>query len=436
MIKHITILLVLGLVQFGCEQADDSASIRTQAAVRVVKINGQYQLLKNGKHVFVKGALGHSHLDYLKEIGGNTINVYHQYLTKEIFDQADSLGLYVAVTLNLARPFQGADYSDTLFLNAQRHMVDSIVSAYKDEPSLLFWIIGNEMHLKLFRADDLWREVNSISKRIHQLDPDHPTTTNIAAFERKQLIQVKYLCNDIDFISFNAHHMNYVLKRETRNLLWGWDGPYLITEWTGPVYWHEMQSTSWGAPVEPSSTMKADVMAHNYYIAIKRDSANCLGGFVFYWGQKQERTHTMFSLFLDDHYKTQAFEVLRYFWQGSKPKNYAPRINKFEIEDEKNPNAVHLRQRSLYNLTLIAKDPDGDSLRTKIEVYREGEYTNIVGGDNEIRPQLVSTQTLKGEPDRIPYTSPDSEGTYRIFVYVYDKENVATANIPFYVLPL
>jgi hypothetical protein len=435
MIKQIIVFSFLALLQVGCRQADDRILSASPKGVHLVYDQGRHYLVKNGKRVFVKGALGHSHLRDLKEIGGNTINVYHEYLTRQLFDEADSLGLYVAVTLNLARPAQGANYSDTLFIKKQRHLVDSIVNTYKEEPALLFWIIGNEMHLGLEWAGDVWQEINTLSKRVHALDPDHLTTTNIAAFDRKHLFQVKYYCGDIDFLSFNAHHRNYVLQRELRNILWGWDGAYLITEWTGPVYWHEMQKTSWGAPAEPSSSEKAKMMAHNYHIAIERDSSKCLGGFVFYWGEKQERTHTMFSLILEDRYKTQAFEVLQYFWLGGNPENYSPRIETFKFDKEENPLALQLRRGSVYDLIIKTNDPDGDSLWTKIEVYKEGDYKDIFGGDFEIKPEQVFTESYRGAPDRIAFTTPENEGPFRVFLYVYDQENVATANIPFYVLP-
>jgi hypothetical protein len=436
MIKRLALFSFLALWQFSCRQSDSPDLSQGPHSVRLVHDDSGYHILKNGKRVFIKGALGHSHLRQLKAIGGNTINVYNEYLSKELFAQADSLGLYVAVTLNLGRPFQGADYSDKSFVGRQRERVDSIVNLYKNEPALLFWVIGNEMHLELDLAPDVWKEINTLSKRIHELDPGHLTTTNIAGFDRKQLVQAKYFCNDIDFLSFNAHHRNYVLQRETRNILWGWEGAYLITEWTGPVYWHEMPNTSWGAPVEPNSSVKAEAMAHNYHIAIERDSTKCLGGFVFYWGEKQERTHTMFSLILDGKYKTPGLEVLQYFWQKQNPANYAPRIKSFQIDNEQNPNAIQLRRSSVYDLVLNVYDAEGDSLKTKIELYKEGDYAGIFGGDFEKRPARLLVQTFDGAPEKIPFTPPQNEGPYRVFVYVYDKESVSTANIPFYVLPM
>lgn len=436
MIKRLGLIYLLVFWQFSCRQPDNSHKPDIRSSVRLIHDNKGYHILKNGNPVFVKGALGHSNLEELKAIGGNTINIYHEYLSKELFKKADSLGLYVAVTLNLGRPFQGADYLDSAFLEKQRHQVDSIVNTYKSEPALLFWIVGNEMHLELDWAPEVWKEINSLSKRIHKLDPDHLTTTNIAGFERKHLFQAKYYCDDIDFLSFNAHHRNYVLQRETRNVLWGWEGAYLITEWTGPVYWHEMPNTTWGAPVEPSSTAKAKDMAHNYHIAIERDSAHCLGGFVFYWGEKQERTHTMFSLILEGKYKTQGLEVLQYFWQGREPQNHAPQINGFYVDKEQNPYSLQLRRNSEYDLVLDALDPDNDSLTTKIEMYKEGDYAGIFGGDFEKKPERLSEQTFPGAPKKIPLSPPQTEGPYRVFVYVYDKDKVSTANIPFYVLPL
>lgn len=414
------------------EVADNKAAI-----VHIAEDKQGYYLKRNGNRYFVKGAVGTVHLDYLKACGGNTINVYHRNVTDSLLDAAHDLGIAVTITLNIGRPYQGADYSDAAFVANQRSWVSNLVEKYKDHPALLFWIIGNEVHLARNSSAKAWKEINYLSKMIHELDPNHPTTATIAAFDRKAILELKFFCRDIDFISFNAHHKAYLLRRELHNLLWGWDRAYLISEWTGPVYWHESESTPWGAVIEPSSTKKAGVFAHNYFVNIADEPRNCLGGFVFYWGQKQERTHTMFSLIVEDEYKTQALEVLHYFWRGEEIKNYSPRINEFYIRDYNNVNDIYLNKDDLFELRYNVEDPENDSLQVKVQIFREGDYYSKFGGDDEFRPPLVLEKKFHNVPDSLPLAAPAEEGAYRIFFYVFDEgKNVATANIPFYVLPV
>ena len=71
----------------------------------------------------------------------------------------------------------------------------------------------------------------------------------------------------------------------------GWEGPYIITEW-GPTGHWESQHTSWAAAVEETSSEKAAVYRSRYEATMGRDTTRNLGSYVFLWGQKQERTPT------------------------------------------------------------------------------------------------------------------------------------------------
>jgi hypothetical protein len=76
----------------------------------------------------------------------------------------------------------------------------------------------------------------------------------------------------------------------------GWVGkhglPYAVTEY-GPNNWWQVEETSWGAEIEPSSTDKAAtyILA---YDAISRSKA--AGSYAFLWGWKQQRTPTWVGL--------------------------------------------------------------------------------------------------------------------------------------------
>lgn len=437
--KVLIYLLVISIIFQTCGFNYQKAerNISENKKVYINKIGNNYNLIRNGQTFYIKGAVGHVKLDLFKEAGGNTINIYHQYLNEDILNQADSLGLAIVITLDIERPLNDADYTDQTFCTNQRAWVKEIVNQYKDYPGLIYWIIGNEIHLSRYIIPEIWKEVNELSKIIHQLDPQHLTTTNIGAMDRKQIMQIKLFTDDIDFISINAHHKNYLVRREIRNLIWGWDGPYVISEWTGPLYWHDVKTTDWGAVIEPNSTKKTNYYNHSYYIAMKSDPTKCLGGFVFYWGEKQERTHTWFSLIPENKYSTQPIEVLYYNWKKGNIKNFSPRINKIFFENKENEIDLYFRQNSKQKILIDVIDPEFDPISIRVDLYEEANYYGKMGGNNEYKPPLLFSDSLDNVSSFYELNIPNEEGAYRVFLNFFDdKKNVAIQNIPFYVVPI
>jgi hypothetical protein len=67
----------------------------------------------------------------------------------------------------------------------------------------------------------------------------------------------------------------------------------------------EVPLTQWGAPIENNSTVKAGFYKERYQNSILPLKGQCLGSFVFLWGQKQERTPTWYGTFLEDGQATE-----------------------------------------------------------------------------------------------------------------------------------
>ena len=59
---------------------------------------------------------------------------------------------------------------------------------------------------------------------------------------------------------------------------------------------------------------------------IQPDHKLCLGSYVFFWGQKQERTPTWYGMFLKRSEETAAIDIMHYFWTGAWPTNRSPRV--------------------------------------------------------------------------------------------------------------
>jgi hypothetical protein len=427
-------ILLLNSCTNSIPHSPDNRSTRLQFE----KKGENWTLIREGKPYYIKGAHGISKMEWVKELGGNSVIAYHYQVSDSLLDLASRLGLTVSVILDIEKPRFGADYSNKEFLENQRNWISSLVNKYKNHEALLFWIIGNEAHLMKKNNISLWREVNRISKMIHELDTVHLTTTTIASYPTMsyQPLQVKLLAPDLDFLSLTVYEFAHRIKRETRNIVWGWDGPYMVSEWSGDPFWI-LPHSEWEAVIEKSSTESAKKLLHQYHVIFERDPERCIGGYVFYWGQKQERTHTVFSLILEDRYKTTSLESIGYCWSKKDPKNWCPRIESFNFNDIESTDNHYLNVGTDYSMAIGVYDPEKEPLKMKWEILEEGDYAGKWGGEHEKVPKRIAgSDSIITFTNTIRFKTPAHEGAYRIFLYVYDMhDNVATVNKPFYTLP-
>jgi len=429
------ILSVTILILASCDSRNELESIAELPKVHIEQIGDNYTLIKDNEPYLIKGASGPSNLKLLSQAGGNSLSVYESRVTNDFLDSAQSFGISISVILEVSKPMHQADYSDKSFKEEQRNRILNFVRKYKDHPAILFWTVGNEAHLGGKFNYRLWQEVNVLSKNIHEIDKDHPTTTAIAGFGLQSLetVQVKLFAPDIDFISFNVFDFYHRVKRESRNFIWGWDGPYVITEFSSNPYWN-LPKTDWDAIIEPDGSTRAKELRHRYFTII-RDTSRCLGTYAFYWGQKQERTHTSFSLILDNKLKTQSYQELSFCWKGVTSENHCPRIEDYDIANYEKYSSIYLKPESLQTVRIAYNDPNNDFSHLKWEILEEGRYNNLTGGDKEKAPDCISDGTIADFDGSFEFRTPIETGPYRIFIYcIDDNDNVGTANIPFYIL--
>ena len=94
---------------------------------------------------------------------------------------------------------------------------------------------------------------------------------------------------------------------------------------------------------------------------------------------------------------------------------------------------MYLKPGTTYHALASAFDPDNDKLVYRWELLPEATQLGE-GGDFEPRPKSVDGLLQPGDNGKAVLKAPDTEGAYRLFVYVLDGKNkVATANLPFYV---
>lgn len=394
----------------------------------IVKQNDGFQLLRGGKPYFIKGAGGTNYMDRLKAYGGNSIRTWSTSNGDKILDEAQKLGLTVTMGISVGVERHGFNYDDPEAVAKQLNRIRGEVLKYKDHPALLAWGIGNELNLE-YKNPKVWDAVNDISKLIHELDPNHIVTTMLAGINQKEIDYIKEKCPSLDLIAVQVY--GGLASVPQRIKATGWNKAYMVTEW-GPTGHWEGPQTPWKASVEETSSEKAAVYKSRYEASIKTDKS-CIGSYVFLWGQKQERTPTWYGLFTEAGEENEVVDVMQYLWSGTWPKNRAPHLNSFKIDGKKVLDFIYLSPGQKYPADIDVVDPDNDKLTTRWELLPESTDLKN-GGDRESRPGPIQGLVNEVAYNKAVLTAPEKEGAYRLFLYVSDgNNNVATANIPFYV---
>lgn len=420
------VILVISVSSFLIKKNPTSANVVIQ------KKGNKFQLMYNNEPYFIKGAVGDHYLDRLKQYGGNSIR---SGSTPEILNEAQRLGLTVLINLPVEAERDGMDYDDEKAVEKQHQEVMEIVRKVKDHPAVLMWSLGNELDFIQANTKDhynvkVWDAVNALAKEIHSIDPNHPVLTVVGSIDEEKIKELNAKCLEIDLLGVNEYGDLLDIPEWLRK--YGWKKPYVITEW-GPTGFWQVPKTPWEAPIEETSSMKAEKYKERYEKTILNDNELCLGSFVFLWRQHQERTHTWFGMFDENGLETEAVDIMHYQWSGNWPANRAPKLDTIKLNGLNAYEGVYLQSGKMYAAQVWISDPDDDKITYKWEVLKEG--TNFpYGGNNEEKPPQVKGLIEEENKDIINMKAPLGEGAYRLFVYAYDeKGNWATANIPFYV---
>jgi len=232
----------------------------------------------------------------------------------------------------------------------------------------------------------------------------------------------------LDLLSVQLYGKIIELPQQIKDF--GWTGPYMVTEWGATGHW-EVPKTEWGAPIEENSTLKAANYLKRFKVAIEADSLQCVGSYVFLWGQKQERTPTWYGVFLEDGSETESVDVMHYVWNGVWPENRTPQVQSFTINNKTAYENVILEANSSYSANLNISDFENDKLNYSWEILPESTDLQD-GGDFEKRPLAVTFTIITDSEGKLKFKAPAKKGVYRLFGYAGDgNANTATANIPF-----
>ncbi|WP_295985211.1 glycoside hydrolase family 2 TIM barrel-domain containing protein [uncultured Algibacter sp.] len=401
------------------------------AKVTIKNTEGKYQLLVNNEPFYIKGAgLEFGNIPALAKHNGNSFRTWRtdngEQSGKEVLDEAHKYGLMVTMGIEVARERHGFDYNDEAAVKEQKERIRKEVLEFKDHPSLLIWAIGNELNLRSTNPR-VWDAVNDISKMIHDIDPNHPTTTTLAGMSQQDIEYIKERCKNIDILSIQLYGSIVKLPKFLKDF--GWIGPYMVTEWGATGHW-EVPKTSWDIPIEENSSVKAANYLKRHQIAIESDTTQCLGSYVFLWGQKQERTPTWYGVFLEDGKETESVDVMHYIWSKKWPENRTPQIKSFTLNNKTAYQSVILKPNKDAKATIDIVDFENNTINYSWEVLRESTDLKD-GGDKENRPESIDVQLTRNQNREINFKL-SGKGNYRLFVYADDGYNhAATANIPF-----
>lgn len=423
---------VLAIAVYLYTHAETKVADETKT-VFIKKGQDGFKLYRNGALFKIKGAAGYKYFKELSDIGGNTIRIYDS-INKALLDEAHQNNLAVIIDIPLPKyTKENYFYSDEKNIIELKDSIKRLVNTYKNHPALLFWNLGNELEYPLvLRKNKFIDTFNGLIDLIHSEDPNHPVGTSIIP-SRTQTLSIHFHSQQLDLIGFNGFGsltrvtplMNKIAL--ATNVL-----PYYISEYGNNGPWEE-KMTPWSVPIEQTSTKKAEQYLEVYDAYIRNNNAS-LGDLVFYWGQKQEHTHTWFSIFDEEGRKSEVFYDIKSIWGSPTTLNdLPPQINYLLLDDQGANDTLVYNGNAIKTAELIMENEMDSTYQLEWEVFNEG--WNYKQTEKEKRPKKIVLTTIAKTDNSLTFNIPKKEGPYRLFVYVYDKKgNFATANIPFYVL--
>ena len=407
----------------ACKKPNDSKNLLP--TVYVEQTEKGYQLIRNGEPFYIKGGGGNGYLEELKLAGGNTIRIYDTINLKQTLDKANALGLAVMVDIPL--PQHENDFNELDF-DIVKKKIKNLVFQHKDHPALLYWNLGNELLLpNFYESTNFFTNFNSLIDVIKETDLNHPVSTALIGGNRRMLVSIALKSPDLDLISINSFGSLSNLHKRLESISLIWKGPYVISEWGVNGPWEE-DKTIWAAPIEDTSTKKAEIIRERHNAQAMQDNY-CLGSIYFFWGNKQEGTPTWFSTFSENGNKSQAYHELSRLWGHDTTKYNGPEINYALLNKEGAFKSLILSPGELANVEILFQTTNLNSLEFTWELRKEAWFDIL-----ERQPKINMT-IINQSHNKLKFMTPENEGPYRVFFYVKDSlNNFATTNIPFYIL--
>jgi len=237
----------------------------------------------------------------LKEMHCNTIRVYHPTnLSKEVlrdlynrFGVRIMLGNFIgAYTWGSGASWEkGTDYTDPQQRKNMLENVRKMVLDFKDEPYLLFWMLGNENDVAGSTENSTLNNtnarlvpevyakfVNDLAKMIHELDPDHPV--GISNATTKLMKYYARFSPEVDIVGMNAYTGPYGFGTLWNAIKIDFDRPVVITEYGVDCYDQNKNKIDENFQARYYQGSWKNMIKNSFG---NRGVGNSLGGFAYIW---------------------------------------------------------------------------------------------------------------------------------------------------------
>jgi hypothetical protein len=422
-------LLVIFLINRGPK---NTSTYKGSRKVTIQKKNGRYNFYKDGKPFVVKGGAGFTHIKELAACGGNTMICWDTSKLDNTLKEAEQNNVFVIIGLDIPGGQDVAFYNSERNVAALYNAYIQLVSRYKDRPSLLAWCLGNELVVPFsFTPTPFYKTFNRILVQIHNIDPHHPVSTSVINIAKRRIMMIQWRMPALDFFCINIYNSIKHLQQDLNIIKLVWRGPYLIGEWAPMGGW-EAPVTMWQAPIENTSTKKAEQFYEFYNKHMPLKDPRFLGSVTFYWGSRQEYTQTWFSIFNEDGVPTEIKETLSDCWRDTITRHVSPKLKYMLIDSFGAKDNIILIPGSKHRASIFLQTlAPSDTLKYSWQILKEDWQTWNYLKKPPAEEGLLTDSTRQ----YTSFTAPLKEGPYRIFVTVYNSKGYcATANTPIYVV--
>jgi hypothetical protein len=412
-----------------------SLAENSEGRVSIEQHKGRYNFYKNSKPFLVKGGAGFSHIRELAEHGGNTAMCWDTSKLQNLFIEATLYKIDVIVGLDLPSSKEESFYNDKRKVDSLYSALSIVVMRYKNNPALFAWCLGNELSFPFsLTSTPFYDTYNRVLRMINTLDPNHPVSTTVINVPKRSIMNIRWRIPALDFISINSYNRLKTIREDIELLKWIWQGPYLLTEWAPNGGW-EAERTIWQAPIENTSTKKAEQFVEFYNRYMPREDQRFLGSVAFYWGSRQEYTNTWYSVYAENGASTEVADALSDCWKDTITAHQAPKL-RFMLVDSlgARDNIIISKGSDHVAEVLLDSAQATDSLRYSWQVVREDWLNWGRTWDHFKTPQVEKGLETGNDREKICFRAPVKKGPYRVFVTVYNSKGYcATANTPIYV---